>query len=143
MGVLVHRNFQDEAVDGVAITKNIYRQGNHGFVVNVQLGEESVVQPTPGVTCDQFICFPKSDATLYHNKTIIDVLTISNLNNGSLVMTEKEITHLANQLDLIKRYYALRNMTGGSYLDFGLDLEFKLQGPKRDLYIKQVRLYND
>ena len=30
-----------------------------------------------------------------------------------------------------------------SYLDFGLDLEFKLQGPKRDLYIKQVRLYND
>jgi len=143
MGVLVHRNFPDEAVNGVAITKNIYRQGNHGFVVNVQLGEESVVQPTPGVTCDQFICFPKSDATLYHNKTIIDVLTISNLNNGSLVMTEKEITHLANQLDLIKRYYALRNMTGGSYLDFGLDLEFKLQGPKRDLYIKQVRLYND
>jgi pyruvate, water dikinase len=58
-------------------------------------------------------------------------------------MTDKEITHLANQLDLIKRHYALRNMMGGSYLDFGLDLEFKLQGSKRELYIKQVRLYRD
>jgi len=143
MGVLVHRNFPNEVVNGVAITKNIYREGNHGFVVNAQLGEESVVQPTPGVTCDQFICFPKSDATLYNTKTIIDVLTISNLNDGSLVMTDKEITHLANQLDLIKRHYALRNMMGGSYLDFGLDLEFKLQGSKRELYIKQVRLYRD
>ena len=58
-------------------------------------------------------------------------------------MTEKEIKHLANQLEHIKRYYALRHMMGGSYLDFGLDLEFKLQGPKRELYIKQLRLYND
>ena len=143
MGVLVHRNFPNEAVNGVAITKNIYREGNHGFVVNAQLGEESVVQPKQGITCDQFICFPQSDASLYTNKTIIDILTTSSLTNGALVMTEKEIKHLANQLEHIKRYYALRHMMGGSYLDFGLDLEFKLQGPKRELYIKQVRLYND
>lgn len=143
MGILVHRNFPSEAVNGVAITKNLYRPENNGFVVNAQLGEESVVQPKPGVTCDQFICFPESYASIYSHKTVIDVLTTSSLNNGKLVMTEKEIQHLADQLDFIKRHYAVRNMTGGSYLDFALDLEFKLDAATRELYIKQVRLYND
>ena len=143
MGILVNRSFPEEEVNGVAITKNLYRKDNYGFVVNAQLGDESVVRPESGNVTDQFICYPNSADNIYENKNTVDIITLSNLNNGKLLMTDEEIQNLANQLDLIKKYFAGRKLTMGSYLDFGLDVEFKLDKESRDLYIKQVRFYND
>jgi pyruvate, water dikinase len=143
MGVLVHRSFPDEQVNGVAITKNPYRRDSYGFLVNAQLGDESVVKPKEGNMCDQFICYPNNANVLYKNKTIIDVISVSNLNNNNLLMSEKEIQNLANQLARIKKYFMKQNFITKSYFDFGLDVEFKLDGEKRELYFKQVRIYND
>ena len=143
MGILVHRAFPNEAVNGVAITKNIYREGNFGYVVNAQLGNENVVQPRAGVINDQFICYPPMGNNLYEDKNVIDIITTGNLNNGKLVMTELEIQTLAKQLDYIKRYFAARSLVRSTYEDFGVDVEFKLNGPNRQLYIKQARFYND
>lgn len=141
MGVLVHRSFPDEILNGVAITKNLYRTDNPGFVVNVQLGEHSVVKPDSGEVCDQFICFAETYISGV-NKTV-DIITTSSLADGELLMTEEEISLLANELYAIKRYFGSRSMLSGSYLNKGFDVEFKLYGAVRDLYIKQVRLYND
>lgn len=58
-------------------------------------------------------------------------------------MSENEIQLLANQLDLIKKYFFHHTFTTKSYLEFGLDVEFKLEGKNRMLYIKQIRLYNN
>jgi len=143
MGILVHRSFPDEKVNGVAITKNLYRPGSYGFVINAQLGDESVVKPKHGHVSDQFICYPDDADKLYKDKTTVDIITQSNLNGNKLVMTNEEIQHLANQLKLIKQYYIRHSFTAKSYLDFGLDIEFKLDKENRALYIKQVRLYND
>lgn len=143
MGVLVHRSFPSEEVNGVAITKNLYRNGNYGFVVNAQLGDESVVKPKAGNICDQFICYPDESNELYDNKKDIDVITISNLNEGKLVMTEDEIQNLANQLEVIKSMMRFYKYSKKDYLDLGYDVEFKLDGEGRTLYIKQVRYYND
>ena len=143
MGILVHRSFPNEAVNGVAITKNIYREGNYGYVVNAQLGNENVVQPRSGVVNDQFICYPPMSNDLYVDKNVIDIITTGNLNNGQLVMTEVEIETLAKQLDYIKRYFAARSLIRTDYVDFGVDVEFKLNGENRQLYIKQARFYND
>lgn len=143
MGVLVHRAFPDEDVNGVAITKNIYRPGNYGYVVNAQVGNENVVNPTPGVTCDQFVCFPDLKMKIYADKNSVDIITVSSLNNGNLVMSDEEIKHLANQLRRIKTKYFKSASTTKSFVDFGLDIEFKLDGPDRTLYIKQARYYND
>jgi len=144
MGILVHRSFPTEAVNGVAITKNLYRPENFGFVVNAQLGEMSVVNPDSGIICDQFICYPaETGINLYSNKTIIDIITQSNLADGDLVMSEAEIQRLANQLESIKRYFSVRSFLKSSYLDLGFDIEFKLDGPNRDLYIKQIRPYGN
>lgn len=143
MGILVHRSFPNEEVNGVAITKNLYRPDNYGFVVNAQLGNESVVKPKQGVISDQFICYPNNADNIYKNKNTVDIITQSSLNDDKLVMTEIEIQNLANQLELIKKYFISHTFTSKSYLDFGLDVEFKLQGEKRELYIKQVRIYND
>ena len=143
MGILVHRSFPSENVNGVAITKNLYRNESYGFVINAQLGDERVVKPKNGNSCDQFICYPNNVNNLYENKNAVDIISFSNLNNGKLMMTDAEIQNLANQLEIIKNYFYDQSFTSKSYLDFGLDVEFKLDGENRNLYIKQIRYYND
>jgi len=143
MGILVHRSFPNEEVNGVAITTNLYRDNYLGFVVNAQLGNENVVDPTNGVTCDQFICYPDEKTSGYgRSNGSIDIITYSSLNKGKLVMTDSEINNLANVLEQIKRKYLRKHYTDKSYLNFGLDLEFKLDAKTRQLYIKQMRIFN-
>lgn len=143
MGILVHRSFPNEEVNGVAITTNIYRKNYLGFVVNAQMGDVSVVQPKTGVQCDQFICYPDESATIYgKSEGGIDVISYSSLNNGRLVMTKGEIQYLANVLELIKRRYVRNHYLRTTYFNFGLDIEFKLDANTRELYIKQMRPYN-
>lgn len=141
MGILVHRSFPNEAVNGVAITKNLYRKDTQGFVVNAQLGNENVVAPNTDITSDQFICYPDQADMLYKNT--IDIITTSSLTNGELTMSQKEIEHLANQLALVKQYFHKKKYRSKAYLDLGIDVEFKLDGADRQLYIKQARIYND
>lgn len=143
MGVLVHRSFPNEEVNGVAITTNLYRNNYLGFIINAQLGDVSVVQPENGVECDQFICYP-DETTSYQGKEEggIDIINYSSLNNGKLVMTKEEIQSLANVLELIKKSYTRKHYIRTTYLNFGLDIEFKLDENTRELYIKQMRLYN-
>lgn len=141
MGILVHRSFPNEAVNGVAITKNIYRKSSIGFVVNAQLGDESVVNPATGVSCDQFICYPNNNYTVYRNRQTIDIITLSSLNKNRLVMSETEIQNLANQLNYIKKHFFSPFLSATPYSEFGLDIEFKLDTESRQLYIKQVRPY--
>ncbi len=143
MGVLVHRSFPNEAANGVVITKNLYREDNYGFIVNAQLGDKSVVKPDSGTECDQFICYPNGISNIYNNKKVVDIIAMSNLNSGKLVMTESEIQNLADQVESIKKHYVNEFSGLISYLNNGLDIEFKLDGSKRELYIKQVRVYND
>ena len=144
MGILVHRSFPNEKANGVAITKNLYRKNYLGNVINVQVGDASVVKPEDGVTCDQIICYSGSSSKLYNEKRIVEIISHSNLNNGKLVMTEAEIITLSEQLEKIKKhYYHNVYKSKQKYLEFGLDIEFKLDGADRELYIKQVRYFND
>ena len=143
MGVLVHRSFPNEAVNGVVITKNIYRKDNPGYVVNAQLGNENVVDAKSGISSDEFICYPENKKDIYGLSSPVEIITSSSLNQGNLVMTEDEIQNLANCLYQIERYYRKKQFKSRSLLELGLDLEFKLDGPQRTLYLKQVRYFND
>ena len=58
-------------------------------------------------------------------------------------MTESEIQDLANVLEQLKRRYLRKHYTGGTYFNFGLDVEFKLDKDTRQLYVKQMRLFNN
>lgn len=144
MGVLVHRSFPNEAANGVAITKNIYRDGYSGFVINVQKGDVSVVTPPDSVTCDQLVLYPANELSGFQRT--IEVITTSSLNKGELVLTKSELELLQNELERIKLYYwrtIHKKKAGERYEDFGLDLEFKFDEQTRELYIKQVRVFND
>ncbi|MEP1487136.1 MAG: PEP/pyruvate-binding domain-containing protein [Algibacter sp.] len=144
MGILVHRSFPSEKANGVAITKNLYRKNYFGTIINAQLGEEPVVNPNEKITCDQLICYSGSNSKLY-DRNIVEVISYSSLNNGKLVLTESEIINLTKKLELIKRHYYYNKIyrSKKSYLDFALDVEFKIEGNSRDLYIKQARYFND
>ena len=143
MGILAHRSFPSEHVNGVAITKNLYRYGYFGFIVNAQIGNENVVKPKPGVICDQIVCYPNTLNNMYDEHHTIEIITTSNLNNGNLVMSPEEIYNLANQLNVIKKHFFYTPYRGGEYLHFGMDVEFKIDGDHRELYIKQARPFND
>ncbi|MFT5292986.1 MAG: pyruvate,water dikinase [Flavobacteriales bacterium] len=142
MGILVHRSFPDEEVNGVAISKNIYRENNLGFVVNAQLGDSSVVQPNPAITCDQFICYPTQESGFYTQNQTIEIITTSSLNDFNLVMTSDEIYRLANVIQGIKKYFYYRDFTSATFNEYALDFEFKLEKDSRELYLKQVRPFN-
>jgi pyruvate, water dikinase len=155
MGLLVHRAFPDESANGVAITKNLYRPDYYGFVINVQKGEVSVVSPPPGVTCDQLICYSDSDLDFYSKKRIVEYISTSSLGDGQPVLTDAQIVLLTEQLAAIKRYYFQLHVVGpmngpeiapatnALYNRFALDVEFKFDGPSNQLYIKQVRPFED
>lgn len=146
MGVLVHRSFPDEEANGVVVTQNIYRSTG-GITVNVQKGEASVVMPKNGEITEIFTAYQ------YHQepwvgKLIVDYVSFSPLNNFKPIMSETEIQNLFNAVVQIKtEILTNKAMYGGVNKKFApnknteFDLEFKLMGKKRELYIKQVRVY--
>lgn len=142
MGILVHRSFPDENANGVIITKNIFNR-NHTFVVNIQFKEISVVDADPGIIHDQVIIYTVSSN---NKKYTLEYNTFSNVTketSGS-VMNDEELYTLEDYLSLINIYfYSKLYDCKCDYIDFGLDIEFKVDYSidYRKLYIKQARPY--
>lgn len=141
MGVLVHRSFPDEHANGVAITTNLYRPENNGYVVNVQAGELSVVTPDSGVTCDQLVIYPEQEKNLFSTNGTVEVIAQSSLNKQGLVLTSEQLNDLASALFEIKQHFYYTPVGFGLYNNFAMDVEFKFDGPDQALYIKQARIY--
>ena len=140
MGVLVHRSFPDEKANGVLVTRNLYRDRYDGITVNVQLGEESVVKPEPGVTCDEFYCHNFN----YLGSFVVDYRSTSSLNNGKPILTETEIKKLFDISPVLERkMYLLWQKRKMAKKNYPLDIEFKYLGGEKQLYIKQARAYMD
>lgn len=144
MGILVHRSFPNEYANGVAITKNLYRQNYYGAVINAQLGEVSVVNPPEGVVCDQLLCYEGSNLPFFDEKNSIEYITLSSINGGKAVLTDAEVLELSNAVMAVKKHFYRIHYPndpdyGVKYFNYGLDIEFKFDNPDRKLYLKQVR----
>ena len=141
MGILVHRSFPDELANGVLITKNIYRKEYQGITVNVQKGEESVVKPDSGVTCDEFYCH---NFNYLDPKISVDYRSTSSLNDKKPVLKTSEIETLFKISPKIEgKMYTLWKKYKIASKPMPLDIEFKIVGENRTLYIKQARAYMD
>ena len=148
MGVLCHRSFPDEKANGVVITKNLYRNNYRGFVINAQYGETSVVNPPDSVTCEQIICYSDKNDSFYGKKNIAEYLSYSNVlpKTEKLVLSTEEITKLTKEISKIKKELYKRNAIKEMeppYYEYGLDLEFKIYGEKRQIYNKQIRPFDN
>jgi pyruvate, water dikinase len=143
MGILAHRSFPEEEVNGVAITGNIYNAGIPAYTINAQINEISVVQPPPGVISDQLLFYVWSNDAF--ENPVIEYISTSSINDNVPVMTDNEITLLAQWLSAIKQYFYFNvfNATNSPYTLFGMDVEFKLDKDNRKLYIKQARPYSE
>lgn len=139
MGILVHRAFPDELANGVVISKNLTRGYFPGMTVNVQIGENSVVKPEKNVSCEQFTVYDFNE-TDFAKPLEIDYSSQSNLNENKPVLSSKEIDNLYFSIKKIQR--ELAKFWSKSYYR-PIDVEFKIVGNTRELYIKQVRVYND
>ncbi len=149
MAVLVHQTFDNEIVNGVAITKNLYRNYEVGFVINMQKGEEEVVAPKKGVICEQLISFMNNAGGDFYSKNrTADWLSYSSLNSQNSLLSANELMQLTKQLESIKKhFYDLYKLWPKTeYKDFAMDVEFKLietSNNKRLFLFKQARPYNN
>ena len=140
MGVLCHRNFPDEAANGVAVTANVYRKNFPGFTINVQKGEVSVVSPPDGVVCEQFVCMNARHVDPTQKKIVVDYISHSSLNNNQPLLTQSQIELLHDALELLQNRFRVNanQRKAAGYNDSALDVEFKFSRVGR-LYIKQAR----
>jgi phosphoenolpyruvate synthase/pyruvate phosphate dikinase len=146
MAILAHRSFPGEYVNGVAITRNLYRDFDFGFVINIQKGDNSLVKPSDSVSCEQFISYYNTADPFFNNKQAVEYLSLSSLNNNIPLLTREEIFDLTQKLDRIKNrfYLKLKKWKTMQYKDFAMDVEFKFDavGSERRLYFKQARPFN-
>ncbi len=148
MGILIHQVFDNELANGVAITKNLYRNYDAGFIINLQKGENEVVSPKEGVISEQVISYMNSGSTFYDASRSADWLSYSSLNTGGSLLSIEELYQLTRQLEAIKRYFyeLYHKWPNTEYRDFAMDVEFKLietADKKRKFIIKQARPYNN
>ncbi|WP_281635739.1 PEP/pyruvate-binding domain-containing protein [Flavobacterium marginilacus] len=140
MGVLVHRSFPDELANGVVITTNLFRKDFEGITVNVQKGENSVVKPNKGEICEQFTAY---DLNIFGEKSDnvdVDYISNSSLNDSKPLLSIAEINNL---FKTCKKIESKMNRYWNKFNRKPVDIEFKIVGEKRNLYIKQVRIFND
>ena len=134
MGVLVHRNFDDEAANGVAVTKNPYDPNWPGFYVNVQVGESLVTNPDPNATPDELLISAIGPQNEYETQYI---RRSSLTDGGAPVLSRAQIAVLTQALETIQErfeiVYAKQDDDG-----FAMDVEFKF-GADGALVVKQAR----
>jgi len=141
LGILVHKAFGKEQANGVALTKNIYREDYPGFLISVQVDEESVASPKNGVICDHFITYSPFDFKDKNRGSLVEWISKSNLNKGLPVLTTEEIENLTLALASIKEhYYKILKGDYSKYYELAIDVEFKYSKENRKLYIKQARI---
>ncbi|MBN2191488.1 MAG: hypothetical protein JW751_01625 [Polyangiaceae bacterium] len=141
MALLVNRAFPDELANGVAITANPFdtRGVEPGFYVNVQLGDESVVLPDPGITTDQFVAhydMPGQPIVyLGHSNLVFDDET---------VLTRSQVNELGEALTAVHAFFNPVYGPNTPEHFYAMDVEFKFdEEPDGSvaLYIKQARPY--
>ncbi len=134
MGVAVNMAFSNEAANGVLITQNIADTSVEGMYVNVQLGEISVTNPTGGALPEIFSIIRSPGGELQ-----TAVLRYSSLSPGVPILGMDEIRSLHAACSLAHAHFSA--LYGKDPAAFALDIEFKVWGSPRRVFLKQARPY--
>ncbi len=129
MGVLVHPNYSDEKVNGVAVSFDPVTSRDGYYYVNTQLGEDLVTNPEALSLPEELLLDPASAPF---------VLARSNLAPANqLLMTKAQMIYLRTSLKAIHDHFAtLYSPAEGE--DFAVEIEFKITAQNK-LAIKQAR----
>jgi pyruvate, water dikinase len=138
MGLAVHRNFDDEVANGVAVTKNPYEPAWPGFYVNVQVGESLVTNPDPNATPDELLISQIGPAGEWETQYIRRSTLTS---DGDPVMSEGHLDELRRAMERLHAHFERVYRREGDRA-FAMDIEFKVDVRGR-LVIKQARPWVD
>ena len=129
MGVLVHPNYSDETVNGVAVSYDPITFQDNQHYINSQVGEDLVTNPEAASQPEQLLLSPNGATT---------VLSRSNLaKSNKFLMSAAQMQQLRSNLDTIhNRFRTLYQIADGD--DFAIEIEFKITAANK-LAIKQVR----
>ena len=129
MGVLVHPNYRDELVNGVAVSFDPVYGREDAYYVNSQAGEDLVTNPEALSTPEELLLGPGGDYTV--------VTTSSQVAPGELLMSDDQIGQLHHHLRVIHQEFAnLYQPPPGE--PFAMEIEFKITSDNI-LAIKQAR----
>ncbi len=129
MGVLVHPNFSDERVNGVAVSVDPVYGTDGAHYVNSQAGEDLVTNPEANSV---------PEAVLLYADGTYTVAALSNqVPRGQLLMTSDHLGQLRRHLDSIHdEFEELYDIAEGE--QFAMEIEFKITSDNV-LAIKQAR----
>ncbi len=133
MGVLAHRNFDDEVANGVAITRNIYDPNWPGFYINAQVGESLITNPD-GSRPDEFLVSAIGPQGEYE---VQYVQRSNQTQGGKSVLTNAQIGELVKALDKIQKHFKVVYKKQNDP-KFAMDVEWKFDMDGK-LVIKQAR----
>lgn len=136
MGVCVNPAFQDEKANGVLITQNIADPLTVGMYVNVQLGEGAVTNPEAGELPEVFSIIPGPGGGVQVARQ-----RYSSLSPGTPILSDGEVTELFQKSAKAHEHFA--KLYGKYSPAIAMDIEFKVHGTDRHLYLKQARPYTD
>jgi hypothetical protein len=146
MAVLVHPNFDDEKVNGVAVARNIFIPQGPGFSVNAQIGEDLVTSPEAGSLPEELLLVVRP----FQKTCETTVIRRSNrVPAGGRVLSNEQAADLAARLATVQAHFAklygpvseippgrVQNAEGEG--KFAIEVEFKITKEGR-LVIKQAR----
>ena len=126
MGILVHPNYTDETVNGVAVSFDpLYGKEDHHYV-NSQVGEDLVTNPDAYSLPEELLLRPDGSYGILHYSNLLD--------SERLLMSESQTTQLRRHLDTIHdhfdRLYGIE--------PYAIEIEFKITSANK-LAIKQAR----
>ncbi len=129
MGVLLHPNFEDELVNGVAVSADPVYETADAYYVNAQVGEDLVTNPEAASVPEALLLYPQGEP---------GVISYSNLGEpGALLLTDEQLATLRASLSTIHSAFArLHESSAGER--FAMEVEFKITG-EGELAIKQAR----
>ena len=129
MGALVHPNYSDDRVNGVAVSADPATGTWRSYYVNAQVGEDLVTNPEVNSVPEELLLNPGGGYTL---------LALSNqVPRGDLLMTDDQMTQLRRHLVTIHDRFA--ELYGVRYGErFAMEIEFKVTSDNV-LAIKQAR----
>ncbi len=133
MAILVTTAFPDEAANGVAFTGDTILGATAGYLINVQIGDYSVVQPDTGVLPERDILTMASGEVTAINRARGSSL----LEAGKYVLSDDQLRTLGHAMALVDANQPI-DLEGYDRGQVLLDIEFKFTQAGA-LILKQVR----
>ena len=129
MGVLVHPNFSDELVNGVAVTFDPVTARTDRYYVNSQVGEDLVTNPEPDSVPEEIVLLTGDGLSIQAFSNLVEP--------GELLMSEDQMRQLRAHLKVIHAHFeGLYNPAPNE--PFAMEIEFKITSANI-LAIKQAR----